>query len=85
MASTPLPSPANLPDDREYLVNLYNQLWVNLTGAETRLLQFLGLYGVAVGSVRTQNTAPQNRMGGAKSVGRPLRSSRFWLLSWSKS
>jgi Flp pilus assembly protein TadG len=37
------------------------------------------------GSVRTQNTAPQNGIGGAKSVGSLLRSSRFWPLSWRTS
>ncbi len=38
-----------VPDDRDYLINLYNQLWNNLIGAETRLLQFLGFYGVVLG------------------------------------
>lgn len=38
-----------LPDDHEYLSNLYNQLWNNLVGAEGRFLQFLGFYGVALG------------------------------------
>ncbi len=70
MALTSQPSLANLPDDREYLVNLYNQLWINLSGAETRLLQFLGLYGVAVGLF--VNATPKSLPPGSASIATTL-------------